>query len=1043
MYSCGASIIANFFPSQRSQSSLTKLDCFKQSIVAKVCIQKKVAIILLHDGSVHTFGNENQLLGHTVGNSKVTSLETIKVSDVNVGDGHFFAIDNSGKVFGWGHNEYGQLGWKETNSYTTPKLVKPLSAHKINMVACGDVHTIFLGCNGSIWAAGHNNFGQLGTGHMHDCPEIKLLESLRGIPFQQVAAGSSHSLALTVSGTIFVWGRNDSGQLGLGDLVNRTAPTLLKLLRTQDIKFVCAGESHTVALTASGRVFTFGLNSSGQLGHGNPLAEGKPPYFVSPQQVFELMGDVVTHVCCGSFHTLTFVAGSGQIYGFGSNRHGQLGLSKSGNMDEFLPHRLIGPWAISKALPTTVSSSASTFYDAAEELPVYVNGISAGGNESIILTSSSEISKDFQTRSQRNQLCTVSRDFLLKLERIGSDSRLPLDLKQHLEMVMSSPACLNGSFLNTDHAKTNSHYHGVDLMLVRLAFSKLNDAPCKDVKNLMAYSIQKQLSQSPFENPPDVEALRLYLWFPECFLFNTPEYFSDISIPFARKCNKLSGAASKVLNKWYGTLEPIYFKRQVDIYLNSVTHLLRKKLHYDKESQNYLQSALDFLKNLNFVNSSGPRSVIPYQRFYLSDISRLINLEEDYVQWYSQNRRSVTFCSYPFLFNSTAKSSLLQIDASWQMRAAYQQAQERNMISLLGISSSLMERAVLELEVRRHELVHDALNKLANVDMASLKKPLVVKFFGEDGQDAGGVRKEFFMLILKEVIDPKYGMFRYYEDSRLIWFSDYELETESMYFLIGIVCGLAIYNNTIIDLCFPLALYKKLLGEKVFLSDLIELDPTVGKNMQLLLEYNECDQGCIEDVFCLNFTINMDYFGEVRTFDLKPGGSDISVTKDNRQEYVDRYLDHIFNKSVQKQFDAFYRGFHKVCGGNILQLFRPMELMEMVVGNQNYNWEDFEAQAVYKGEYYRNHPTIAIFWEVFHHFNLEEKKEFLLFLTGCNKIPINGVKIVIQPLKLSEKYLPVAHTCFNTLDLPIYNTKQRLKEKLLQAMSNNQGFHLA
>ena len=1028
MYSCGTSSLAKYFTDKASNTTPIKLQCFEKSKIAQVCVNHKATIVLLEDGSVHSFGEDNQILGHSSQNSKVTSLETIQVVQVTVGDGHFLAVDEAGKVYGWGNNKNSQLGWKESALYANPKLVKSIQSHKISMVACGNEHSLFLGFNGSLWSAGKNDYGQLGIGNNNsfsDSADLSLIGSLQGIPFQQITAGAWHSFAVTVSGTVFGWGRNNHGQLGLGDLADRFSPTLLKSLRTQDVKYVCAGKYHTAALTASGRIFTFGLNSSGQLGHGQPV-DDKPANFVSPQQVFELMGSVVTQIACGSSHTLTFEATSGQVYGFGNNTFGQLGPPPG--TEEFLPKRLAGPWAN---------------HNPRLSRKVFVKEIFAGGNESVVVTlPSKNSSTDFRNSQKAKKLFTLTDELVLKLQKLSADSRMPVDVRKYLEIVMSSPACLNGSFLEKEHFRTNSQYHGINFMSVRLLFSNLGHSSCKEIDALMAHCLQNQLIPSLNDNPPDVEALRVYLFLPECLLFERSEMYSKIAIPFARKCVSLAGNALKVLNIWYSTLEPINFLRQVSIYLNSIKHLLSKQLHFDHESQKYLKSALDFLKNLNLVNSSQQRSVIPYTKFYLPEIAQLINLEDDYVRWCSQNRQNVTFCSYPFLLNSKAKSSLLQIDATWQMRAAYHQAQDRNLASLFGLGNNLIETPVLELEVRREELVHDALTRLASVEMPSLKKPFVVKFSGEEGQDAGGVRKEFFMLILREVVDPKYGMFRYFDDSRLIWFSDYQLETDLMYFLVGIVCGLAIYNNTIIDLCFPLALYKKLLGDKVYLSDLDELDPTVGRNLKLLLEFNESD-GKIEDVFCLNFTINMDNFGEVRTIELIPNGSNVSVTEKNRKEYVDAYLDYVFNKSVKDQFEAFSKGFHKVCGGNILQLFRPMELMEMVVGNQNYNWEEFEKQATYKGEYYRNHPTIVLFWEVFHSFSLDEKKEFLLFLTGCNKVPINGVKIVIQPVKLSAEHLPVAHTCFNLLDLPMYNNKRKLKQKLQQAMLNNQGFHLA
>lgn len=120
---------------------------------------------------------------------------------------------------------------------------------------------------------------------------------------------------------------------------------------------------------------------------------------------------------------------------------------------------------------------------------------------------------------------------------------------------------------------------------------------------------------------------------------------------------------------------------------------------------------------------------------------------------------------------------------------------------------------LLTLFVRREHIVQDTLNQLSKQKRDDLKKPLKVMFIGEDGYDAGGVKKEFFMLLLREILDLKYGMFIFYEETNTIWFNDQTLEGSDMYHLIGELCGLAIYNSTIIDLPFPLALYKKLLKE--------------------------------------------------------------------------------------------------------------------------------------------------------------------------------------------------------------------------------------
>lgn len=133
-----------------------------------------------------------------------------------------------------------------------------------------------------------------------------------------------------------------------------------------------------------------------------------------------------------------------------------------------------------------------------------------------------------------------------------------------------------------------------------------------------------------------------------------------------------------------------------------------------------------------------------------------------------------------------------------------------------------------------------------------------VKFHNEEAEDAGGVKKEFFMLLLREILDPKYGMFKQYEETRTIWFSEDSFEDELMYFLIGLLCGLAIYNFTIIDLPFPLALYKKLLQETVGMSDIKDMSPVIAKyisyfvivawRLSYFIDQNFSEKNCVKSI---------------------------------------------------------------------------------------------------------------------------------------------------------------------------------------------------
>ena len=152
----------------------------------------------------------------------------------------------------------------------------------------------------------------------------------------------------------------------------------------------------------------------------------------------------------------------------------------------------------------------------------------------------------------------------------------------------------------------------------------------------------------------------------------------------------------------------------------------------------------------------------------------------------------------------------------------------------------------LHLNVDRQNILQDTLGQIQSLNADDLKKPMRVQFSGEDGEDAGGVKKEFFLLLLKDLLNPKYGMFKEYTETRTIWFHPNSFEENVMFFLIGVICGLAIYNFTIISLPYPLVLYKKLLGEKVDrIEDLEQLSPTVAKGLKVSL--GEDKPNCVEN----------------------------------------------------------------------------------------------------------------------------------------------------------------------------------------------------
>ncbi|XP_031812745.1 probable E3 ubiquitin-protein ligase HERC4 isoform X1 [Sarcophilus harrisii] len=1030
-----------------------KSDFFINKKVQDVGCGLRHTVFVLDDGTVYTCGcNDLGQLGHEKSRKKpeqVVALDAQNIVAVSCGEAHTLALNDKGQVYAWGLDTDGQLGLPGTEEYIrVPRNIKSLTDIQIVQIACGYYHSLALSKGSEVFSWGQNKHGQLGLGfELKRQSSPQLIKSLLGIPFTQVAAGGAHSFVLTLSGAIFGWGRNKFGQLGLNDENDRFVPNLLKSLRSQKIVYICCGEDHTAALTKEGGVFTFGAGGYGQLGHNSTSHE------INPRKVFELMGSIVTQIACGRQHTSAFVPSSGRIYSFGLGGNGQLGTGSTSNRKS--PFTVKGNWFpySGKCLP---ESDGEEFF--------CVKRIFSGGDQSFSHYSCPQglgPPDDFRCPDPSKQIWTVN-ETLIQRWLSYSSGRFPLEIANEIDGTFSSAACLNGSFLavsNDDHYRTGSKYSGVDMNAARLLFHKLIQPDHPQISQQVAASLEKNLLPKLTSSLPDVEALRFYLILPECPLMSDSNNFTTIAIPFGTALVNLEKAPLKVLENWWSVLEPPLFLKIVELFKEVVVHLLKLyKIGIPPSERrvfnSFLHTALKVLEILHRVNEKTGQ-IIQYDKFYIHEVQELIDIRNDYINWVQQQAYGmdinhgltelteipVTICTYPFVFDAQAKTTLLQTDAVLQMQMAIDQAHRQNVSSLfLPVIESV--NPCLILVVRRENIVGDAMEVLRKTKNIDYKKPLKVIFVGEDAVDAGGVRKEFFLLIMRELLDPKYGMFRYYEDSRLIWFSDKTFEDSDLFHLIGVICGLAIYNFTIVDLHFPLALYKKLLKKKASLDDLKELMPDVGRSMQQLLDYPEDD---IEDTFCLNFTITVENFGTTEVKDLIPNGADTTVSKQNRQEFVDSYVDYIFNKSVASLFDAFHEGFHKVCGGKVLQLFHPNELQAMVIGNTNYDWKELEKNTEYKGEYWAEHPTIKIFWEVFHELPLEKKKQFLLFLTGSDRIPILGMKslkLVIQSTGGGEAYLPVSHTCFNLLDLPKYTEKETLRSKLIQAIDHNEGFSL-
>ena len=358
-----------------------------------------------------------------------------------------------------------------------------------------------------------------------------------------------------------------------------------------------------------------------------------------------------------------------------------------------------------------------------------------------------------------------------------------------------------------------------------------------------------------------------------------------------------------------------------------------------------------------------------------------------------------------------------------------------------GFPSTHPEMCIVR--VRRCHLLEDALNEVSRQRPRDLYKPLRVHFIGEDGVDAGGVKKEFFQLLMVELLSPDYGMLLFQEESGTYWFDPGTYESEDAFFLLGLIVGLAVYNGVLLDLPLPLALYRKILGLDVKLRDLREMQPTLAKSLEQILQYD--GDASIEEVFCQTFTVPMKKGGEVIESPLCPNGENMYVTLENRREFVDLYVDWWLNQSIHKQFEAFAKGLLTLCGGPALQLFSPTEIERLVCGSPCLDFDGLMKSAKYDGGFHPEHRVVRWLWQVVTSLDANERKLFLKFVTGSDRAPIGGLgnlRVIVQRDGADSMKLPTSHTCFNTLLLPSYRSKEKLEDRLRLAILNAEGFGL-
>ncbi|XP_016517711.1 E3 ubiquitin-protein ligase NEDD4-like isoform X1 [Poecilia formosa] len=353
-----------------------------------------------------------------------------------------------------------------------------------------------------------------------------------------------------------------------------------------------------------------------------------------------------------------------------------------------------------------------------------------------------------------------------------------------------------------------------------------------------------------------------------------------------------------------------------------------------------------------------------------------------------------------------------------------------------------------ELKLKRNSVLEDSYRRILAVKRPDLLKArLWVEFKGEKGLDYGGLAREWFFLMSKEMFNPYYGLFEYSATD------NYTLqinpnsglcnEDHLTYFkFIGRVAGMAVFHGKLLDAFFIRPFYKMMLQKPITLQDMESVDSEYFNSLKWILENDPEDLD-------LRFTIDEELFGETHQHDLKPGGSEIVVTNENKKQYIDLVMQWRFVNRIQKQMMAFKEGFFELIPKDLIRIFDENELELLMCGLGDVDVNDWRQNTKYKNGYCGDHMVIQWFWKTVLLMDAEKRIRLLQFVTGTSRVPMNGFAelygsngpqlFTIELWGTSDK-LPRAHTCFNRLDLPPYESFEKLREKLNIAIENAQGF---